>query len=94
MPGVRRDHKVSIPYDMDSDVLFVPCQGQIVSRTDKIPYVEIQTVLPKWNNEGTCQWKGAIEKLAPAAESGHDQMEGASEHPMKSTQKGPHPGRS
>ena len=45
--------------------------------------MEIQTILPEWNNEGTCQGKGAIGKLAPAAQSLHDQMEGASEHLTK-----------
>ena len=76
---------------MDSHVLFMPCRAQTVPGTDKIPYVEIQTVLPEWNNQGTCQWKGAIGKLVPAAQSPHNQMEGASEHSTKFAKKGPHP---
>ena len=56
----------------------------------KIPYVEIQAILPERNNEGTCRRKSVVGKLAPAAKSPHDQLEGASKHPMKSTQKGPH----
>ena len=93
MLGVGRNYKVPVPYVMDSHVLLVPCQGQTISRTDNIPYVEIQTILLEWNNEGTCQGKGVVGKLALAAQSLHDQMEGAAEHPTKSSQKGPHPTR-
>ena len=89
MPRVRRDYNIPIPYDMDSHVL-VPCRGQTISRTLKIPYVEIQTVFPKWNNEGTSRRQSAIRNLVPIAESPNDQMEGAPEHSMKSTQNCPH----
>ena len=85
MPRDGRNYQVPIPYLMDSNVLFVPCQGQTISRTDKISYVEIQTVLPEWNNEGTCKWESTVGKLAPAVKSQHNQMEGASEHPTKSS---------
>ena len=58
-------------------------EGIFFSRTDKIPYVEIQTLLPERNNEGTCKWKSVVGKLALAAKSLHNQMEGASKHPTK-----------
>ena len=44
MPGVRRDYKVPIFDDMDSDVPLVPNQGQAVPRADKIPHVEVQAI--------------------------------------------------
>ena len=84
MPGYGRNYQIPIPYFMDSNVLFLPRRRQTIPRTDQISYVEIQIVLPEWNNEGNFQGKGVVGKLAPAAQSPHDQMEGASEHPMKS----------
>ena len=72
MQGVRGDYKVPIPHDMDSHVLLVPCHGQTISITEKISYVEIQTILPKWNNEGTSERKSAIRKLVPTTQSPHD----------------------
>ena len=93
MPRVHKNYKVPIPYVMDSHVLLVLCLGQTVSRTKKIPYVEIQAILLEWNNEGTCKRKSVVRKLVPTAESLHDQMEGALEHPTKSALKFPHPVR-
>ena len=61
------DYKVPIPYNMDSNVLLVPSPGQSVPRTHKIPYVEVQTIFPGWNIEGTGKWKSAIGKLVPTA---------------------------
>ena len=65
MLGVRRDYKVPIPYNMDSNVLLVPYWGQVVPRTHKIPYVEIQAICPNWNIEATGKWKSFIGKLVP-----------------------------
>ena len=84
MPGVRRDYKAPIPHDMDIHVLLVPYRGQKISRTDEIPYVEIQTILPKWNNEGTSESKSDVRKLVPIAQSPHEHMEGSREHLTKS----------
>ena len=77
MIGVERDYKVPIPYDMDSHVLLVFCRGQAISRTHEIPYVEIQTICPNWNNEGASKRQSAVGKLVPTAENPNDQMEGA-----------------
>ena len=67
MAGVRRDYKVPVPDNMDSHVLLVPYRGQAVPRTNKIPYVEIQTIRPEWNNEGAGKRQGAARKLVPIA---------------------------
>ena len=67
MLGVGRDYKVLVPNNMDSNVLLVPCWGQAVPRTHKIPYVEIQAIRPDWNTEGTDKWQSAIGKLVPIA---------------------------
>ena len=91
MPGVRRDYKVPISNNMDSDVPLVSSQGQVVPRTKKIPYVEVQAIFTDWNIERTRKWKSTVGKLAPIAESLDDQMEGSSEHPTKSVKKCTHP---
>ena len=91
MPRVRRDYKVPIPDNMDSNVLLVPNRGQVVPRTHKIPYVEVQTIFLDWNTEGTRKWQSTVGKLVPTAKNPNDQMEGAPEHPMKSSQNFPHP---
>ena len=93
MIRVEGDYKVPIPYVMDSHVLIVPCRGQTVSRTDKIPYVEIQTILLEWNIEGTRKRQSVARKLVPTTESPHNQMEGSSKHPTKSAQNYSHPVR-
>ena len=85
MLGDGRNYQVPVPYLIDSNVLFVICRGQEISRADKISYVEVQTIHPEWNNEGTCKWESAVGKLAPVVKSQHNQMEGASEHLKKST---------
>ena len=84
MLGVGRDYKVAIPYNMDSNVLLVPGQGQAIPRTHKIPYVEVQTICPDWNTEGTGKWKSTVGKLVPIAQTSDNQMEGAPEHSTKS----------
>ena len=84
MPVVGRDYKVPVPDNMDSNVLIVPNWGQAVPRTHKIPYVEVQTIFPDWNIEGTRKRQSTIGKLVPTAQTSDNQMEGAPEHPMKS----------
>ena len=70
---------------MDSNVLLVPRWGQAVPRTQKIPYVEVQTICPDWNTEGTRKWQIIVGNLVPIAQNPDDQMEGAPKHPTKST---------
>ena len=84
MPGDGRNYQVPIPDLMDSNALFVPYWGQAIARADKISYVEVQTVHLEWNNEGTYKWESVVGKLAPAAKSLHNHMEGASKHLKKS----------
>ena len=78
------NYYILVPYVMDSNVRYLPRRRQKFSRTDKIPYVEIQTLLPERNNDGTCQQKSFVGKLAPIAKSTYNQMEGALEHLTKS----------
>ena len=93
MLGVRRHYKVPVSNNLDIDVPLVPSQGQVVPRTNEIPYVEVQAICVDWNIERTGKWKSTIGKLAPIAESSDDQMEGASEHQTKSTDNNTHPTR-
>ena len=91
MPGVERNYKVPVSDNMDCDVPLVPSRGQAVPRTNKIPYVEVQTIRANWNTERNGKWKSTVGKLAPTTESLDNQMEGASEHPMKSIENHTHP---
>ena len=90
MPRNGRNYQIPMPYLMDSNVRYFPWRRQKFSRTNKIPYVEIQSVLPERKNEGACEWESAVGKLALAVKSLYNQMEGASEHLTKSTSEIPH----
>ena len=85
MLGVARDNKVLVPNNMDSNVLLVPSWEEAVPRTRKIPYVQVQTIFPDQNTEGTGKWQSTVRKLVRTAQNLDDQMEGAPEHPTKST---------
>ena len=71
---------------MDSDVTLVPSRGQTVPRTTQIPHVEVQAICAEWNIKRISKWKSIVGKLVPTPENPDDQMEGALEHPMKSTE--------
>ena len=57
---------------MDSHVPYLTRGEPNLSGTNKVPHVEIQTILLERNFAGTGEWESAVGELASTAQSRHE----------------------